>query len=180
MSDIIWESVTVTLDKLVPWDRNPKTISKDHARRLLDLWKKIGQFQTLAIGPNYELYDGHQRLPTLMSAFGPDFEVDARQSSRPLTEKEREELTVAAHVGTTGQFNWNEFAGWDSDELEAWGLNNDQLISWDTDATNLRAMLAASAAANTAAPEEFPEYDEKIETEYRCPKCGYQWSGKAS
>lgn len=29
-------------------------------------------------------------------------------------------------------------------------------------------------------PEEFPEYDDNIETQYRCPKCSYEWSGKAS
>lgn len=28
------------------------------------------------------------------------------------------------------------------------------------------------------APEAFPEYDENIKTDYRCPKCGYTWSGK--
>lgn len=27
-------------------------------------------------------------------------------------------------------------------------------------------------------PEDFPEYDEDVETEYRCPHCGYEWSGK--
>jgi hypothetical protein len=27
-------------------------------------------------------------------------------------------------------------------------------------------------------PEEFGEYGEDIATEHRCPKCGYQWSGK--
>lgn len=26
-------------------------------------------------------------------------------------------------------------------------------------------------------PEQFGEYDEGIETEYCCPKCGYQWAG---
>lgn len=28
------------------------------------------------------------------------------------------------------------------------------------------------------APEEFRSYDETLETEYCCPKCGYEWSGK--
>lgn len=28
------------------------------------------------------------------------------------------------------------------------------------------------------APEEFAEVDEEIETEYRCPSCGYEWSGE--
>jgi len=29
------------------------------------------------------------------------------------------------------------------------------------------------------APETFDEFDEDdVETEYRCPKCNYEWSGK--
>jgi ParB-like chromosome segregation protein Spo0J len=28
-------------------------------------------------------------------------------------------------------------------------------------------------------PGEFPEVDEDISTEHRCPRCGYEWSGKA-
>lgn len=30
------------------------------------------------------------------------------------------------------------------------------------------------------APNEFPEKDESIETEFCCPKCGYAWSGKSA
>lgn len=26
-------------------------------------------------------------------------------------------------------------------------------------------------------PEDFPDYDEEIETDYGCPRCGYEWSG---
>jgi len=29
------------------------------------------------------------------------------------------------------------------------------------------------------APEDFKDVDEDIETEHRCPSCGYEWSGKA-
>jgi len=29
-------------------------------------------------------------------------------------------------------------------------------------------------------PRDFQEYDENIEIEYTCPKCGYSWSGKAN
>jgi hypothetical protein len=28
-------------------------------------------------------------------------------------------------------------------------------------------------------PEEFPEYDEDVPCDYRCPRCAYEWSGKA-
>ena len=29
-------------------------------------------------------------------------------------------------------------------------------------------------------PDDFPEFDEDIETEHRCPSCGYEWSGKSA
>lgn len=38
----------------------------------------------------------------------------------------------------------------------------------------------ASNAPEVEAPESFKEYGEDIETEYRCPKCSYSWSGKPS
>jgi hypothetical protein len=38
-----------------------------------------------------------------------------------------------------------------------------------------REMLFAPAVEP---PEDFPEYDEDLETEYCCPKCGYEWSGQ--
>ena len=28
-------------------------------------------------------------------------------------------------------------------------------------------------------PGEFPERGEDIPTDFKCPKCGYEWSGKA-
>lgn len=31
----------------------------------------------------------------------------------------------------------------------------------------------------TEAPADFESYDESIETEHKCPKCGYRWSGKS-
>lgn len=30
------------------------------------------------------------------------------------------------------------------------------------------------------APDEFPEFDEDLDVDYRCPSCGYEWSGSAT
>jgi len=136
-----WRNETVTLAALTPWERNPKRISEANAERLLAYWDKIGQFQTIAIGPNGEVYDGHQRLSVLKAARGPSYEVDVRRSSRPLTEKEREELVIAAHTGTVGQYDWDALAGWDFDDLGAWGFDADTLAQWNDDAANLRVAL---------------------------------------
>lgn len=141
MSDIIWTNVRVRLGDLIPWDRNPKSISREHAARLLKLWDKLGQFQTIAIGPEKQVYDGHQRLSVLMSAHGKDYEVDARQSSRQLTEKEREELVVAAHVGTVGQFDWDQLSSWDASSLIEWGMDGETIRDWKRDITALDTMI---------------------------------------
>jgi ParB family transcriptional regulator, chromosome partitioning protein len=29
-------------------------------------------------------------------------------------------------------------------------------------------------------PDDFKEIDENLETQHRCPKCSYEWSGKSS
>lgn len=33
---------------------------------------------------------------------------------------------------------------------------------------------------NPEAPAEFDQFDENLPVEHKCPKCGYQWSGKPS
>ena len=138
-----WQPVTVPLSSLTPWERNPKRISKAHARRLLDLWERLGQFQTIAIGPGGEVYDGHQRLSVLKTAYGADYEVKALQSDRPLTEDERAELTISAHSGTTGAWDWDALSGWDAGQLQEWGFDGEALADWRAGVAALDAMLGS-------------------------------------
>ena len=161
MTETTWTATTIALSKLKPWERNPRRISKAHAARLLDLWERLGQFQTIAIGPAGEVYDGHQRLSVLKAKHGGKYEVQVLQASRPLTEAEREELTIAAHSGTTGSWDWDALAGWDVDNLTAWGLDEELLSDWNAGATALREMLAAEAAPTGEDPG--PQVDKAAE-----------------
>jgi len=70
-----------------------------------------------------------------------------------LTDEERQELVIAAHVGTTGQFNWDELSNWDAAELQDWGMDAETLASWRADATALTEMLAAGSVV------AFDEFD---------------------
>ena len=169
-----WTNSTVTLAQLDPWGENPKSISKKNAKRLLAYWDRMGQFQTVAIGPTnggglHPLYDGHQRLDVLKAAYGVNYQIDVRISDRALSDDERAEMVIEAHAGTTGQWDWDKIAAWDSEAVQAWGMDADLLGQWNTDAGQLSTMLQLQEEV-----PDFKEYDEDIadEVEYiTCPHC---------
>lgn len=72
----------------------------------------------------------------------------------------------------------NDLAGYDEAKLiqlfDYLADTEDDLsgTAWtDEQAEELRKEL------NPDPPDDFPEVDMEIETDYKCPKCGYEWSG---
>lgn len=60
---------------------------------------------------------------------------------------------------------------------------DDLLQQVNTGEAALQALLSdlavsAGVVPDMEAPGGFAEYDETIDTEHQCPKCGYKWSGK--
>jgi hypothetical protein len=122
MSDkITWTNEKRKLSDLIPWPRNPRQIRSDQVDRLQKSLEEFGQVEVTAIGPGNEVYNGHQRLKSWAEKFG-DIEIDVRVSSRALTEKEREKLTVYLHKGATGEWNFDELSNWEVPELLEWGF----------------------------------------------------------
>jgi hypothetical protein len=151
MSDILWTNVRVKLGDLKPWSDNPRLSTKAQARRLLTSFEKFGQVQTVAIDPDCNVLDGHQRLSALLTIHGDGYELDARQSSRALTDAERRELVVSLHAGAVGSWDWNAISGWNSEELQLWGMDGDLLKSWNNDANNLKELLQSEQAGGADA-----------------------------
>jgi len=132
MGDIKWTNTTVSLSELEPWQRNPRQITKEQAARLVESFSDFGQVEPIAVGPKqngkYPVYNGHQRLSVLGAKYGWDYQVEVRVSSRPLTEKEREKLTVYLHKGAAGEWNFDALAnGFEVDELIEWGFRPEEL-----------------------------------------------------
>jgi len=120
---ITWTNERRKLSDLIPWPRNPRQIKKDQAERLANSFDEFGQVETLAVGPGNEIYNGHQRLNVLAAENGPDYEVDVRVASRPLTEKEREKLVVYLHKGAAGEWDFDTLANeFEFDDLVKWGF----------------------------------------------------------
>ena len=129
---ITWTNETRKLGELSPWSRNPRQIDRDQAKRLNESFQTFGQVETIAIGPDNEVYNGHQRLSVLLEKYGKNHEIEVRVSSRKLTEKEREKLTIFLHKGTTGQWDFDMLANeFEFDELIEWGFDEDELLGVD-------------------------------------------------
>lgn len=158
---ISWTNERRTLGDLRPWTRNPREIGKEQANRLADSFISFGQVEAIAIGPANEVYNGHQRIEVLTRKFGMDYEVDVRVASRPLTEKEREKLTIYLHEGATGEWNFDLL------NLE---FDLDELVDWGFEARKLGFEMEK---ANDGKDKK--ERYEKPRKRHVCPDCGYEW-----
>lgn len=165
MTDITWTNETRKLRDLKPWPRNPRQINKDQARRLSESFDEFGQVETIAVGPDNEVYNGHQRLSVLLSKHGKDYEVEVRVSSRALTEKEREKLTVFLHKGAAGEWNFDVLANeFEVDDLVNWGFSPEELgiETSSFDGTSLSMPGSKSDSENIMI----------------CPKCGFKYAAE--
>jgi len=128
LSKINWTNERRKLKDLKPWERNPRQITKDQAKRLVESFNEFGQVETIAIGPNNEVYNGHQRLNVLKDKYGDEYEVEVRVSSQELTEKQREKLTVYLHKGAAGVWDFDTLANeFELDDLLEWGFDKHEL-----------------------------------------------------
>ena len=138
---IQWENIKIKLGELIPWAENPRQITNEQAKRLDQSLEDYGQVEVFAISPRNEVYDGHQRLSVLLRKYGMDYEIDARRSSRELTDEERRKLVLYLHGGASGQWNWDLLSDWDSKLLLESGFDNGMLKQLSADLGGLNALL---------------------------------------
>jgi hypothetical protein len=165
---IIWSNEIRKLGDLNPWQRNPRKINEIQTSRLQESFDTFGQVELIAIGPNNEVYNGHQRLKVLLQEYGPDYEVAVRVASRTLTEKERQKLTVLLHKGATGEW---DFGILDSEfemvDLVEWGFDESELTAAIADLPKPPNALDLEAETQAEKPSEGDLY--------QCPKCGFKF-----
>lgn len=159
---ISWTPARVKLGDLKPWAHNPRQSTKKQAQRILASFNEFGQVQTVAIGPDNEVYDGHQRLSALLTIHGKDYEVDARRASRALTDDERKRLVLMLHAGATGEWDWDALSSFDTALLQDGGMDKDLLAQMNRDSAALIALLAQDESGSGVEDVE-PQVDKAEE-----------------
>ena len=174
-----WKNITVKLGDLKPWSDNPRQSTKAQAKRLLASWDKFGQVEAVAVGPELQVYDGHQRLSALLTVHGADYVIDARQSDTPLTDDERRQLVIMLHAGAVGEWDWDKLSAWQPAQLMESGFDADLLKGWKRDTSALQNFIFSNEETPDFQPvgiDEQGRLDQKKPV--TCPECGHEFIPK--
>jgi ParB-like chromosome segregation protein Spo0J len=155
--------------ELVGHDRNFRLHPDAQKAALAGVIEDIGFIKSVIVNQRTgRIIDGHLRVNLALESGQETIPVEYVD----LTEAEELEALATLDPLTT-------LAEVDAAQLDA------LLRDVETEQEAVQSLLADLAASNplpetgsAEAPQEFSEYGEDIATEYCCPKCGYQWSGK--
>jgi hypothetical protein len=140
--------------------------------------REVGAGRSIVVDKNGEVIGGNKTLEAWVD-IGGEIEV-VKTDGKKLIVVQREDLDLSDDKGQARRLAYydnraNEVGlDWDPEQIHAdlmAGVDLSLMFS-NEELERLRGDMP------TEAPEEFNEYDEEIDTEYCCPKCGYTWSGK--
>jgi hypothetical protein len=168
----------VPIAQLLPHPQNYLTHATDQREHLEASLTQHGQYKNVVTAADLTLLAGHgvvdaarslghthiviQRMP-----YAPD---DPRAMSLLVGDNEIARLAHHHDEALTALLTALHAQGGDA-----------ALLGTGFDALMLQSLVEAPAApgpgVDPPAPPGFPSYDATLETDYCCPKCGYEWSG---
>jgi DNA modification methylase len=114
------------------WEKNPRQLSKHDAEHLKKSLDGFGVADPLIINTDNRIIGGHMRRRVLLqNGAKPTDLVDVRVPSRPLTEREAEELGIRLNRNS-GDWDFDALAnGFEMDDLIEWGFSEKELTGFD-------------------------------------------------
>lgn len=168
----------VRLDSLVPDPENARVHPRENLAGIGGSLGQFGQVEPLVVQKGTGRIIGGNGRYEVLREMG-ETEVDVREVD--VDDVEARALSLALNRTA-------ETARWSEDllieQLQALQDAEFPIEATGFDQTALDALIANQGRAteaedvNQEPPADFSAYDEAIETEYRCPKCSYSWSGK--
>lgn len=169
----------VPLANLIPYKNNSRTHTGEQIEQIKASMLRFGWTVPIAIA-DHGVLAGHARLMAALSLAeegkaiprnpdplrGPVVDLSA------LTAAERRAYVIADNKIA-------EAAGWDMGLLR-FEMGDLRLGGFDLALTGFSDLEIAGIFTDPKPPASFPGYDETIEVEHTCPRCGFAWSGKAT
>jgi ParB-like chromosome segregation protein Spo0J len=159
----------LSLAELVPAERNARTHSPEQIQQIAASIRAFGWTSPILIDEGRAIIAGHGRLEAARAAGLAEVPTITLAG---LSAAQKRALAIAENKLALN-------AGWD-DELLRLELGELGLEGFDLGLigfSDLELKDIFDGVAEPLPPDGFDSYDEDIETEHECPKCGYVFSG---
>ena len=164
MTELHQDVTAVDPDELIPYSNNVKAHPDDQVKKIASSIKNYGWDQPIVVDGDNEIIKGHGRLQAAELLGLNEVPVIRRED---LTDAEAKAARIADNK--TAESPWNDDLL--VTELEVLGDFDAESLGFDE--SELDELLEP---AEMEVPDAFDEIDdEEIETEHKCPECGYEW-----
>ena len=173
------ERKTISIDLLKPHKRNYRKHPDSQISNLMESLKAFdGQVRSIVVRPakdgTYTILAGHGITEAAKRAGLTELHAD-------IVPAEWNDVKALAYIAADNQGGAEDDRTMLAELLqEVSQSSNIVLEALGSSVGGLDALLSelANEALEVEPPDDFKEVDEDIETQYCCPKCNYEWSGK--
>lgn len=124
---IKWSLQVVDIDKLKPYEKNPRTITEEALNELASSFNEIGMCQPLVVSHDYSIISGNARYLQLKKE-GCD-KVQVMIPDRKLTEKQEKAVVIRMNKTVVGKWDYDVLANnYEVIDLMDWGFTTEELI----------------------------------------------------
>lgn len=176
-----------TIKDLIPDDLNANLGSQRGRVMIETSLKKHGAGRSVLVDKNGKLIAGNKTAEAA-GGIGLDGVIVVQSDGKKLVVVQRTDLDLdenpeARELGVLDNRTSEISLHWDAAALLRMQANGVDLsaafFSGEIDAiSSLNEQNSINQFQEPPSPEEFPAYDENINTNLQCPKCSYEWSGK--
>jgi hypothetical protein len=166
------EVTTLPIEALKKDGRNARKHTKRNMEMIAASIKEVGAARSGVVDEEDTILAGNGTFEALQAAGIKTVKVVETDGTEWVVVKRKGLTDEQKRIVALADNRAGELAEWDAPLLAAQGID---LAPWFNEA-ELFALNPRDKEA--AAPEDFKEYGDDIATEFCCPKCGYEWSGK--
>ena len=162
----------INIYDIIPYEDNPRVHSDIQIKQIANSIKEFGFNVPILLDENKKIIAGHGRIEASKLL---DLKEVPIITISNLTEEQKKAYIIADNQLTLNS-NWNEdllknqlnFLTEYNFDLNLLGFEDSQLDNYFKEIEEIDLT------------DDFKEFNEEIETEHKCPKCGFQWSGNAN
>ena len=129
MHKLIWHTEQRKINDLIPFEGNPRKMTKKQAEQLQKSLEKFNLAEIPAINTDNKIIAGHQRINILQMLGRGEEIIDVRVPNRELTDDEFKEYNLRSNKNI-GSWDFDELANFDDDLLKDVGFTREELIEY--------------------------------------------------